>query len=161
MPSSNYFRPLFCCTQVKLRESKFGTALVIESSELSGGYVLGFRWVTWCTGTKGHFNIRMSIFPTYVFLYIWYRVFIKNCVFSQFTATHPLLEGEQLIWSEILVYSHSYWLAIFFPTNSSPVLARERSQNIENSWKKNTTFNEHSVLLRKSLNFHIGDLNSR
>ena len=69
-----------------------------------------------------------------------YRVFIKNCAFSQYTATHPLLEGEQLIWTEILMYSHSYWLAIFFPTNSSPVLERERSQNIENSWK-NTIFN--------------------
>ena len=29
--------------QVRLRESKFGMALVIESSELSGGYILGFR----------------------------------------------------------------------------------------------------------------------
>lgn len=28
---------------VRLRESKFGMALVIESSELSGGYILGFR----------------------------------------------------------------------------------------------------------------------
>ena len=26
-----------------MRESKFGMALVIESSELSGGYILGFR----------------------------------------------------------------------------------------------------------------------
>ena len=26
-----------------MRESKFGMALVIESSEMSGGYVLGFR----------------------------------------------------------------------------------------------------------------------
>ena len=29
-----------------------------------------------------------------------YRVFIKNCVFSQFTATHPLHVGEQFILSE-------------------------------------------------------------
>ncbi len=29
--------------KVRLRESKFGLALVIESSEMSGGYVLGFR----------------------------------------------------------------------------------------------------------------------
>ena len=70
-----------------------------------------------------------------------YRLFIENCVFSQFTATHPLLEGEQFILSEILVYSHSYWLAVFFPTNnSSPVPARERPQNIENSWKKSQYF---------------------
>ena len=29
--------------QVKIRESRFGPALVIESSTSSGGYVLGFR----------------------------------------------------------------------------------------------------------------------
>ena len=29
--------------KVRLRESKFGMALVVESSELSGGYILGFR----------------------------------------------------------------------------------------------------------------------
>ena len=28
---------------MKLKDSKFGKALVIESSELSGGYILGFR----------------------------------------------------------------------------------------------------------------------
>ena len=28
---------------VKIRESKYGTALVLETSEFSGGYVLGFR----------------------------------------------------------------------------------------------------------------------
>ena len=32
-----------------------------------------------------------------------YMVFIKNCVFSQFTATHPLHVGEQLILSECTV----------------------------------------------------------
>ena len=32
-----------CVIQVRLRESKFGMALVLESSELSGGYILGFR----------------------------------------------------------------------------------------------------------------------
>lgn len=32
---------IFC--KVKVRESKFGMALVVESSEASGGYVLGFR----------------------------------------------------------------------------------------------------------------------
>lgn len=34
-----------CCSflQVKIRESRFGPALVIESSISSGGYVLGFR----------------------------------------------------------------------------------------------------------------------
>ena len=34
------------------------------------------------------------------------------------------------------VYSHSYWLVIFCTTNSSRVLARERWQTFENSWKK-------------------------
>lgn len=33
----------FCIFQVKIRESKFGVALVIESVESSGGYVMGFR----------------------------------------------------------------------------------------------------------------------
>lgn len=28
---------------VRIRESKYGTALVLETSEFSGGYVLGFR----------------------------------------------------------------------------------------------------------------------
>ena len=27
-----------------------------------------------------------------------YRVFIKNCVFSKFTATHPLQVGEELVF---------------------------------------------------------------
>ena len=34
---------LLIAGKVRLRESKFGMALVIESSELSGGYILGFR----------------------------------------------------------------------------------------------------------------------
>ena len=33
-------------------------------------------------------------------------------------------------------HSHSYWLAYFCTTKSSPVLARERWQNNENSWEK-------------------------
>ena len=34
------------------------------------------------------------------------------------------------------VYSHFYWLVIFYITNSSRVLVRERWQTFENSWKK-------------------------
>ena len=68
----------------------------------------------------------------------------KLC-FSQLTATHPLHELEQLVWSQIWLYSHSFWLTIFCQTNSSPVLARERSKNIENSWEKSTIINEHLV----------------
>ena len=49
---------------------------------------------------------------------------IRYRVFKVF---HPLREGEQLI---LLVYSHSYWLGIFCTTNSSPVLERERWQNV-------------------------------
>lgn len=33
----------FSLYQIKIRESKFGLALVIESTLNSGGYVLGFR----------------------------------------------------------------------------------------------------------------------
>ena len=68
-----------------------------------------------------------------------YRVFRKNCVFSQFTATPPsptsLLDTFKALNAE-QVYSHSYWLEIFCTTNSSRVLARERRQTFENSWKK-------------------------
>ena len=53
------------------------------------------------------------------------------------------------------VYSHSYWLTIFCTTNSSPVLSNERPQNIENSWEKNTIFNEHSLYLPSSIPSHI------
>lgn len=35
--------PYIQIASVRLKDSKFGTALVIESSELSGGYILGFR----------------------------------------------------------------------------------------------------------------------
>ena len=28
---------------IKIRESKYGMALVVETSELSGGYILGFK----------------------------------------------------------------------------------------------------------------------
>ena len=58
------------------------------------------------------------------------------CFFPNLLQPIPLHVRDQLIWSEIWVYSHPYRLAIFCTTNSSTVLARERSQNIENSWKK-------------------------
>ena len=60
-----------------------------------------------------------------------YRVLIKYCVFSQFTATPPsptsLLETLKAFNAE-QVYSHSYWLEIFCTTNSSRLLAREKWQ---------------------------------
>ncbi|XP_063848231.1 Bardet-Biedl syndrome 5 protein homolog isoform X3 [Scylla paramamosain] len=39
----NISLPYLQIASVKVRESKFGMALVVESSEASGGYVLGFR----------------------------------------------------------------------------------------------------------------------
>uniref|UniRef100_A0A8D8XBL3 Bardet-Biedl syndrome 5 protein homolog n=1 Tax=Cacopsylla melanoneura TaxID=428564 RepID=A0A8D8XBL3_9HEMI len=41
--SFNISLPYIQITSIRLRESKFGLALVIESFEQSGGYVLGFR----------------------------------------------------------------------------------------------------------------------
>ena len=43
------------------------------------------------------------------------------------------------------VYSCSFRLAILCTTNSKPVLQWVRSQNISNSWKKNTVFPQHPV----------------
>ena len=75
--------------------------------------------------------------------YFWniYRVFRKNCVCSQFTATPPspaslCCKRFSKLSNAMRVYSHSYWLVIFCTTNSSRVLARERWQTFENSWKK-------------------------
>ena len=39
----NFSLPYIQINSIKIRESKFGLALVLESSETSGGYVLGFR----------------------------------------------------------------------------------------------------------------------
>lgn len=39
----NFSLPYIQISSIKIRESKFGLALVLESSETSGGYVLGFR----------------------------------------------------------------------------------------------------------------------
>ena len=77
-----------------------------------------------------------------------YRVFVKNCVFSQFTATHPQHRGGHLISSEIWVYSHSYWMAIFCTANSSPGEGG-RGRKILKNVGKNTIFNEHPVIHQK------------
>ena len=72
-----------------------------------------------------------------------YRVFIRYCVFSLSTATHPSPTSLQEI-SEALnttqVYCNSHWLANFYRTNGSPVFTRERWQNNEHSWKKTQFF---------------------
>ena len=82
-----------------------------------------------------------------------YRVFRKNCGFSQFTATPPSptsLAVRDLQSSKQRNASvQSLLLADnFCTTNSSRVLARERWQNFENSREKNTMFNEHPVYQR-------------
>ena len=70
-------------------------------------------------------------------------MFRKNCVFSQFTATPPsptsLRETFKAL-NAMPVYIHSYWLATFCTTNSSRVLAKERWQTLENSWRKKTQY---------------------
>ena len=52
--------------------------------------------------------------------FVMYRVFRRNCVFSQFTATPPspssLWETFKVL-NAMRVYSHSYWLVIFCTTN--------------------------------------------
>ena len=68
-----------------------------------------------------------------------YRVFRKNCIFSQFTATPPSsisLDETFKALNAMRVYSHSYWQVIFCTTNSSRSLARERWQTSWNSLKK-------------------------
>ena len=49
---------------------------------------------------------------------------------------HHRCKRPSKLSNAIRVYSHSYWLEIFCTTNSSRVLARERWQIFENSWKK-------------------------
>ena len=75
-----------------------------------------------------------------IFVKITYRVFRKNCVFFH-NSLQPLprlhrCKRPSKLSNAIRVYSHSYWLVIFCTTNSSRVLARERWQIFENSWKK-------------------------
>ena len=64
-------------------------------------------------------------------LNVIYRVFIKNCVLSKFTATHPLHVGEQPICARDLSVQSLLLAGRFCTTNSSPVMARERSRNIK------------------------------
>ena len=88
------------------------------------------------------FSINSKIiFHEYLkaFLYILlcrvtYRVFIKNCVFLPVHRI-PSPAFKRATYPRERVYSHSYWLTTFCTTNSSPVLAKQRSQNIEHSWK--------------------------
>ena len=84
----------------------------------------------WMISTGGIFGFCFKIS---------YRVFRKNCVFSQFTAnpySPTSLKETCKALNAMRVYNHSFWLVIVCTTNSSRVLARERWQSFENSWKK-------------------------
>ena len=56
--------------------------------------------------------------------------------FFQFTATHPLRVEQRILARDPSVQS-LLLVDNFCTANSSPVLARERLKNIDNSWKKN------------------------
>ena len=75
-----------------------------------------------------------------------YRVSKEDCIFSQFTATHPLHVGEQLIYARHLSVQSLLLARIFCTTNRSQVLARERWQNLRKFLAKYTIFiPEHPV----------------
>lgn len=56
--------PYIQIASVRLKDSKFGTALVIESSEVSGGYILGFR-IDPADRLESVFKEISSLFKTY------------------------------------------------------------------------------------------------
>ena len=56
-----------------------------------------------------------------------YRVFSKSCVFPNPPQPIPRLQiAVRDFQSAEIVQSHSYWLAIFYTTNNSQELAREK-----------------------------------
>ena len=69
-----------------------------------------------------------------------YRVFRKLCFFFILSNTSfaniPLQLIFKVLSSVMRVHSNSYWLAIFWMTNGSPVLKRERWQTTEYFWEK-------------------------
>ena len=71
-------------------------------------------------------------------------VFRKNCVFSQSSAIHPSSTSLQETFEVIKVmkvYSHSYLLAIFCTTNSSPCKRRRGRKILKILGKKQIFFN--------------------
>ena len=80
-------------------------------------------------------------------LYVTYRLFWKKCVFFTihwnsflaYIAVIDLKSSQRNASVQSLILAGNF----FFTTNSSRVLAREKWQTFENSWKKNTIFNEH------------------
>nr|CAD7427699.1 unnamed protein product [Timema monikensis] len=72
--------------QVRIRESKFGTALVVESAEVSGGYVLGFR-----------IDPAEKLHMVYKELSSLHKVYSLNPVFGvQFTVTDQVKTPDEL-----------------------------------------------------------------
>ena len=64
----------------------------------------------------------------------------KLCFFLQFTATHPLYVGEQLILArDLSVHSLSYWLAVFCASEG------EVEKNKKKILGENTVFSKQSV----------------
>ena len=59
--------------------------------------------------------------------------------------SHPLHAEEQLIFARDTSVQSLLLVDHFCAANSSPVLAKESLQNIDNSWEKNTIFNKHPV----------------
>ena len=109
------------------------------SQDLILKVIVSFLVVTWIQASLAHvkhlYKLPPSLLPAGFDRYSRYRVFRKNCVFTQFTAT---LDSPTSLWESfkalnaIRRYSHSF----FWTTNNNPVLARERWQTFENSWKK-------------------------
>ena len=79
------------------------------------GYPNYYKWTTGCSGKMCFFTIHCN--PSFAYI-----------------AVREALNAMRM-------YSHSYWLVIFCTSNSSRVLARERWQTFENSWKKPSKFN--------------------
>ena len=90
---------------------------------------------------------------------IYYRVFIKNCVFSKFTATHPLHVEEQIYPRKRSECTLTITGPSFYFVQPIAVQSwRRRGRQILNSWKK-TLFDEHLVLvvcLKESWNIWWG-----
>nr|CAD7405702.1 unnamed protein product [Timema poppensis] len=82
----NISLPYLQIKNVRIRESKFGTALVVESAEVSGGYVLGFR-----------IDPAEKLHMVYKELSSLHKVYSLNPVFGvQFTVTDQAKTPDEL-----------------------------------------------------------------
>ena len=80
-----------------------------------------------------HWGLVCTIMYTYTFVCI-YWVFKKNCMLNKSTATNP---SPTHLYS---LYSHSCWLAFFWTSNISSVLAGKGGKILIILRKKNTIF---------------------